>query len=565
MISISASAQTALDQKVSGRFSNKTLLEIFQDLERQTDLRFYFDPEKLPYYKLNITFEADRLYEAMQELTVGKGLVFSVFEEDKLVITRRGDLNKAYAEELIRRWENDEITIPMLYEPQEVTLQIGQSTSSDPGQPLTFSGTILDAETKEPIIGATLTTDDGTGIATDAFGNFQLKLPFGKQELDVRYIGYQPILLHLKLYESGMAELNMQASALRLDEVVVRAQMADRNVRSAEMGVESLTPQMIKELPSFLGEADVIQSLKMLPGVSTVGEGATGFNVRGGSIDQNLIVQDEGLVFNSSHVLGFFSTFNPDVVSDVTLYKGHIPAQYGGRLSSVLDVQLKDGNFQKFTGNGGLGLVSSRLTLEGPLRKDKTSLLAGGRISYSDWILRRVRLPDARQSSAYFYDILGKATHRFNSGSTLTLSYYNSYDFFRFAQDFGFTWRTQLTNLNWKQIWSDRLSSSFSAIAGRYDSSQFDPADVDAFTLNNGLRYYKLKHNFFYSPRPSHSINAGAAWTFYDMLPERIEPRGDLSGIAPETLQRDQGYEAALYVNDEIKISPALSVSLGLR
>lgn len=557
-------AQTVYDQKINGNYKQKTILDILQDFETQITAKFYFDPQKLPYYKLDMKFNDRRLYDALQELFYAKGLVFSNFGADKIVITRKDDLTKEYAESLIARWDAGQIELPNLNEPQEVELTIGQESAQLPAT-VRFSGKILDGETKEPIIGATLTMENGEGTATDAFGAFVLSLKPGQHTLMLRYIGYQPIALKLSIYKNGEAEFNMAVNALQLDEVIVKAEAADQNIKSAQIGVEALTPQTIKELPTFLGEADVIKSLQTLPGVSTVGEGATGFNVRGGSIDQNLILQDEGLVFNSSHVLGFFSTFNPDVIRNVTLYKGNIPAQYGGRLSSVLDVQLKDGNFKNLSGTGGIGLVSSRLVLEGPLQKNKTSFLVGGRASYSDWLLRRVKLPDAKNSSAYFYDVVGKLTHRFGSNGDVSLSYYNSYDFFRFAEDFGFTWRTQLANFQWKQIWADRLSSTFSGVWGDYSSTQFDPGGVEGFSLANGLKYYKGKQNFFYAPSSMHAINAGLSGTLYDMHPEDLSPKGNSSGIASQYIDKDQGYELAVYANDEITLNPILSLSLGVR
>lgn len=563
-IHLSVAAQTTYSYKITGTYRNETLLEILQDIEQQTPVKFYFEPYKIPYYQVNFEFESLPLYEVLKEILKGRNLVFSNFGDNKIVITKKGTLNKEYAESLIQRWESGEVDVPNLNEPDEQELTFGAS-SDNTAATYKFSGSLLDSDTKEPIIGGTLVNEVNEGTASDAFGNFELTLPNGENQLMVRYIGYQPIQLTINLFEDGFVELDMKASVLELDEVVVKAQAADRNVQSAQMGVQALTPSTIKELPSFLGEADVIKSLETLPGVSTVGEGATGFNVRGGGIDQNLILQDEALVFNSSHVLGFFSIFNPDLVQDVTLYKGNIPAQYGGRLSSVLDINLKDGNFKKFSGSGGIGLISSRLTLEAPIKKDKTSVLIGGRASYSDWLLRSVQLPDARSSSASFYDVLGKITHRFNSNSNVSLSYYNSYDFFRYAQEFGYEWRTQLLNFKWNQIWSDRLSSSLSLVSGLYDSQQFDPVGNDAFSLNNGISYYRGKKNFFFNMNESNSINAGAVFTYYDMSPESISKRGELSSIAPLSVEKSQGYEASVYINDEYTISDRFSLSAGLR
>ncbi|MEM9888330.1 MAG: TonB-dependent receptor [Bacteroidota bacterium] len=557
-------AQTVLDNRVSGRYKSTTILEILQDFEKQVDVKFYFDPDKLPYYKLNFEFKDVRVLDALNEIFEGKSFAYANFEGNKIVITRRANFNKAYASELVERWEAGEVELPNLNEPEEISLTIGEEGQKSKKR-VRFSGRLLDAENRSSIIGATLTTEEGKGTATDANGNFELELTPGEHNISIRYIGYRLILLTLNIYEDGAEVLTMNTNPLELDEVVVKAQAADKNVRSAQIGVEALTPSTIKELPAFLGEADVIKSLETLPGVSSVGDGASGFNVRGGGIDQNLVLQDEALVFNSSHVLGFFSIFNPDVVQAVTLYKGHIPAQYGGRLSSVLDIELKEGNYEKIAVSGGIGLISSRLQVETPIVKGKTSLLLGGRVSYSDWLLKRVELPDARSSSAYFYDGIGKITHQFNADSKLSISYYNSFDFFRFARDFGFEWRTQILNLEWQQIWNSKLSSTTSIIGGDYISSQFDPIGTDAFTLENGLQYGKVKQNFFYNPNEKHAINFGAVATFYDMRPESIRPRSNSSGIGNRTIEKEQAYEIGAYVNDEYTINDKISLALGLR
>ncbi len=232
-------------------------------------------------------------------------------------------------------------------------------------------------------------------------------MPVGEHRLTFQYIGMEPVAQTVRLYASGTLDIILREQSVGLDEVIIQGRAADENVRGVGSGVEKLNIETIKSLPAFLGEVDVVKSLLLLPGVSTVGEGASGFNVRGGRVDQNLILQNGALLLNSSHVLGFFSVFNPDVSENFTLYKGHVPAQYGGRLSSVLTVDTRNGSYDDFRVQGGLGLVSSRLAVEGPIIKDKTSFLVGGRVSYSDWILRQVRQVDVRQSSASFYDLNG--------------------------------------------------------------------------------------------------------------------------------------------------------------
>ncbi|MEM1328082.1 MAG: TonB-dependent receptor [Bacteroidota bacterium] len=561
---ISFAQTNILDARISGDYTPSTIIQILQDIERQIEVQFYYDPDKVPYFKVSHEFKDERLYDALEQVFKETLLMFAQYEPGKIIIARKTNFNKEYAEQLIAQWDAGELEAPELSAAKEESLSFGKKSTAASGT-LTFSGTLLDVATRDAIIGATLTTKSGEGTATDVFGKFELPLEADEHLIMVRYIGYQPIELTLELYESGEAELLMNTNPLELDEVVIKAAAADANVRSTQMGIETLTPATIKELPSFLGEADVIKSLEMLPGVTSVGEGSAGFNVRGGSIDQNLILQEEAPVFNASHVLGFFSIFNPDAVKNVTLYKGHIPAQYGGRLSSVLDVQLQDGTYDKSTVSGGIGLIASRLQWRTPIKKGKTALLVGARASYSDWLLRRVQLPDARASSAYFYDGIAKLTHRFSEESKLTLSYYRSFDFFRYAQDFGFDWQTQLVNLKWQKIWNDQWSSTTTAVGGDYVSQQFDPEGTDAFELSNGLRYAKFKQHNFYRPNQQHAISLGADITFNDMRPEQLRPNVAGSGIRSLNIEKEQAYEFGVYVSDEWNISPHWAIDVGLR
>jgi hypothetical protein len=327
-------------------------------------------------------------------------------------------------------------------------------------------------------------------------------------------------------------------------------------------------------MPVFLGEPDVIKGILTLPGVSTIGEGAGGFNVRGGSIDQNLILQDEALIFNSSHALGFFSIFNSDAIQEVELYKGHIPAQFGGRLSSVLNVKLKGNSAEKLTGKGGLGLVSSRLVLEGPLRSKKsketgntpkTTFLLGGRITYSDWILRMFNIPDIKNSSGYFYDVNAKITHRYSEKGLITGTYYQTFDKVQFADDYGFSWTNKAASLIWNHMITPSVSSTFSASLGKNTNLSYEPAGIKAFTLTNGIDNFRLKEDILISSIENHGLVTGIEYINYNIAPDQIMPRGEQSNIIGETITKDNGHELGLYINDEYILNYLFSFSFGLR
>ncbi len=445
-------------------------------------------------------------------------------------------------------------------------IAIGDSTLAKLADEAVMEGKITNLETQAPIAEANILIEKlEKGITTGKNGIYRIVLPTGPHQIRIQYVGMQTVVKNIFLYSSGRLDIGMQEATVDLAEIVVEGKAADENIREVTTGIEKLSIKEIKTLPAFLGEVDVVKSLLLLPGVQTVGEGASGFNVRGGRTDQNLVLQNGAPLFNTSHVLGFFSVFNPDITEDFSLYKGFIPAQYGGRASSVLDVGLRDGNYQQYKVQGGVGLVSSRLAVEGPIIKVKTSFLAGGRISYSDWILRQVKQINVRQSAASFYDINAVLSHRFSQKSNLSLSYYQSHDYFRYSNQYGYTWGTQLGNVRWKNLIAPNLSSMSTAVYGDYSSTFFDPEGFDSFHLQNGIQYLQFKQNFLYTYFDQHTINAGTEWIRYDSKPEIAVPYAETSAVTPERIEKEQGRELSVYVNDEIVLNPRISVAVGLR
>jgi hypothetical protein len=555
-----------LQLKINGTYHNQTIIQVLHRIEESYPVQFYYDPDKLPTYRQSFQFDQLPLYQTLGDLLAGTNLLFILYDSRHVVILPRQRRDKAYAEELIRRWEEGEIRLPRSDQEEVIRRIFGDSTAATAGHTLHLRGTLTDEQTGAPIIGAAV-GQPGTsfGTTTGADGAFQLQLPAGRHQLQVQYIGYRPVQLELGLFADGRLDLALTPQPLALDEIIVRAEADDRQVSSAQIGVEKLAPQTIRKLPAFLGEADVVQSLKLLPGVNTAGEGAGGFNVRGGHIDQNLILQDGLPIYNASHALGFFSIFPADAIENVTLYKGNIPAQYGGRTASVLDVDLREGHLTEFHGQGGAGLIASRLLLEGPVWKNHLSFLVNGRIAYPNYLLRKVEDPDVNSSAARFSDFHGKLSQRIGEHTKIEGSVFHSSDFFRFADEFGYEWENTLLNLGWKQLFSDRLSSTLSAGQGRYDSRQFDPEGNDAFDFFTGLHYYKAKADLTFIPNKQHLLHAGIEWLYQDTRPERIAPRGDNSAVARKRVAKGQGHEWALYLNDEWTVSPRISASVGLR
>jgi len=445
------------------------------------------------------------------------------------------------------------------------TIIIGQFFARKIGKSVVLKGTISNPETGKLVVGASvLVVGMDIGTTSNEKGQYGFLLPVGEHTLRVQYLGLQPVTKTIRIYDDGVLDFGLQAQAFSLREVVVESTIDNKNVKSASAGIAQLKMKEIRALPTFMGEVDVVKSLLLLPGVSTVGEGASGFNVRGGRIDQNLVQLNGAYLYNTSHVLGFFSAFNPDVVESFTLFKGNVPAQFGGRTSSVLDVFVKNGSFEDYSFKGGLGLVASRFVAQGPIIKDKTSFLVGARASYSDWLLRLVKQPEIQQSAASFYDVNAIIAHRINIDHQLTFSYYSSNDLFRYAQEFGYEYGTQLATLKWNGIFSNKFSTSSFLGLGNYKSRSFVPTGIDGFKIDNGIRYYQFKQDFFYVP-DQHTIRFGLEANFNRMKPDELSSYGPKSAIIPEIVEKDQSRELALYANDEYELTDKLAISLGFR
>lgn len=334
----------------------------------------------------------------------------------------------------------------------------------------TLSGHIMDSISGEELIGATIfLPEQGLGTATNTYGFYSLTLPRGSYLIEASYIGYKPEKFQIDFTENRMFNINLNPDTRLLDEVVISSVGTDDNVRSAEMSVTKLNIREVKEIPVIMGEQDILKTIQLLPGVSATGEGGSGFFVRGGGPGQNLILLDEAPVYNAAHLLGFFSVFNSDAIKDVKLYKGGMPPEYGGRLSSVLDIKMKDGNLKKIGFSGGLGLISSRLTIEGPIKKEKGSFMVSGRRTYADLFLKTSSDTLVSNNTLYFYDLNIKANYKLGEKDRLYLSGYFGRDVFKYSDYFGFDWGNATATLRWNHLFSSRLFLNSSLIYSNYN------------------------------------------------------------------------------------------------
>ncbi len=433
-------------------------------------------------------------------------------------------------------------------------------------QKFTVSGYIKDASNGEALIGATIYVKSlATGATTNVYGFYSITLASGEYSVDISYIGFATQTLSVDLQENKRLDVELLAEGKQLQEVIISSEKDQEGVKALEMSTNRLDMKTILKIPTFLGEADVIKSLLQLPGVSTVGEGASGFNVRGGSVGQNLILLDEATVYNSSHLLGFFSVFNPDAVKDTKLYKGAIPAQFGGRIASLLDVRMKEGNNKDYEVNGGVGTIFSRAAVEGPLFKGDGSFIVAGRRSYAD-VLARPFLDVLQDGGALnFYDLTGKANYNINKRNRIFVSGYTGRDKFFFDKNQGFSWGNNTGTIRWNKIFNDRLFANFSGIFSRYDYSlQFGENDRDNFKWKSSIRNITFKPSFSYFVNAKNEISFGAELNYYSFEPANAF--GTSSGNRIDiSLPKKYNLESALYIGNSQHLSSKVSIDYGLR
>ncbi len=425
----------------------------------------------------------------------------------------------------------------------------------------TISGSIKDASNGETLFGASAFLEGTTiGAITNEYGFYSITAPKGNYTLVISHMGYTEIKREIELIRNQKIDLEIQEFTTRLEEIVVTAEEPERAIlRKPEMSVAKMNIKTVKQMPVVLGEVDVIKSLQLLPGVTNNGEGSSGFNVRGGAVDQNLVLLDEAIIYNTSHLLGFFSVFNADAIKDMKLYKGGIPARFGGRASSVLDIRQKDGNSKNFALTGGIGLISSRLAAEGPLFKDRGSFLIAGRGSYAHLLLKAA----GEKNSANFYDLNLKTNYNINENNRLFLSGYFGRDAFDFNGNFTSSYGNKSGNLRWNHIFNDRLFSNASVIYSEYD---YDLGiDLLEFDWISSIKNYHLKYDLKYYFNDRFKLDFGASGIYYKFDPGQITPSTPTSSINPRKLDEKRAFESGIYINAEHKLTDNLTAQYGLR
>ncbi|HEY8933917.1 MAG TPA: TonB-dependent receptor [Cyclobacteriaceae bacterium] len=566
---------------ITGSFTNVPFENLVKAIEQQTHYKLFYNTTLFDSVVVNLTVDHKTVSEVLDLALQGTSFRYAISKQGNIYLVKDKSLQTSIPSDFFDRGQshanetnNNALAEYLEREKKEKgkifaenkQYDIGRKTSTFGTGTATLAGHVKSSETGEHVIGASVYVENPLiGISTDQFGYFAITLPKGSHELKIKSVGMKSTVRKINLYSDGKLDIELLEEVTSLKEVVIESEK-DRNVNGMQMGLDRLDIKTMKKIPVALGEVDIFKVMLTLPGVQTVGEGTTGLNVRGGATNQNLILFNDATIYNPAHLFGFFSAFNPDIVKNVELYKSGIPAEYGGRLSSVVDVTSREGNKKKISGGGGLGPITSRLYVEGPIIKDKTSFLIGGRSTYSDWLLKKIPNDGIKHSKATFYDLNANINHDFNEKNSLYLSGYLSKDGFTLNGDTSYSYSNKAATIKWKHIFDNKL---YGVVTGGYSGYDYkiesDKNPVTAYTLKYAIQQLNAKADFSYFPIPKHSLNFGVSAIKYNLSPGTFVGKGEKSAVADDILPKEQGLETALYLGDHYDISPSLSVYGGLR
>jgi hypothetical protein len=576
---LTVSAQNT--RTIDGDFNDLPFPKFVERIESITHYHFFYDPAEVDTIIINLRARQARLPDLLDLAFKNTIFHYAIDPQNNVYITRRNAIQTTLpftltgdSTEMTR--PNDTLTAwtPADHPPtkalrsslENMLFEIGAPGGKTNQGKATLNGYIRDIRSGEALVGAAVYLDNPPiGAITDQFGYFSLQLPTGRHVLQVSSAGMKATRRQILLRSDGKLNIEMEEFIPSLIAATVMAEKRS-NIKALQMGVERMNIRTIKQIPAVLGEADVLRAVLTLPGVTSVGEASTGFNVRGGSADQNLILFNDATIYNPSHLFGFFSAFNPDIIKGVELYKSSIPEKYGGRLSSVLDVTTRDGNSKRLSGNAGIGPLTSKITLEGPLDKDKTTFIVSGRTTYANWILKA--LPDAEYSNsrASFYDLDIHIAHTINTKNSLYLTGYLSNDQFRLNADTLYKYGNRNLNVKWKHIFNSRFYGVATAGLDHYQYSQSSNKNpVNAYDFSYRLDQSSFHTDFNYTPDNHNALDFGLSSIYYRFQPGENLPVGSQSLVVPDIVPKEQALESAIYIGDQYTITPSLALNVGLR
>jgi hypothetical protein len=524
--------------------NGKYLVDLLRELENEHQVDFLYFPDQLKPYRI---FGVQSSYRILDFL--------AVFLENYYINQHNERIISIISKETFGRFASDQNNYIIL-----------ESRNESRGS---IRGRLIDIYSKEPLLGADIIISAlNTGTRSEIEGKYEISLPKGIYQVEVRHVGYETVsfLAGFSPYaEKQAVDLSMFTSSTELEAITIIGESEGSNIQSRLTGIERMDIQTIKSLPAFMGEVDPIRSITTLPGVSTAGELASGFNVRGGEAGQNLILQDGAVIYNPTHLFGIFSAFNPDLVQDVNLYKGGGPAGFGGRISSTLDIDLKNGNLNSHAFSGGVGLVSTRLTVEGPILKSKLSYVIGGRISYSDWLVRQVKDMQLKNSEADFHDVTARLFYHPDKKNMISVTGYYSYDDFKLGNDSIFSWNTRNLSLEWDHIFNEFLSGLLTISGSKYESRVNFEEEFRSFDFRNSISNIRLKYHMQYSPADRFSLNYGIEGLGSYIEPGEIDPASQPTNVFPVDVGDQRAVETAAFFQGSYDLFENLGLSFGLR
>jgi hypothetical protein len=551
-ISLSTLAQNVLDTPLKGIQDRKPLPVYLVDLEKEIAVKFFFLEEWLQPFYVDETFNGKSLHEALIQLTEDTDISFT-FMMDYAVIFTKDPKRAIERQNLLRK-----AALSRKHIEQHI---IGDQKQSVPGKKVRLRGSVVNETNDARMQGVVVTVNDVPVTTTDAAGQYSLELTTGEHVVSFQYVNFADKVLDLRIYQDGSIPIILEETPTILEEIVI----SDQAIVNSRVSQTSLKVKDLKRAPAFLGEVDLIKQLQTQPGVTTVGEVASGFNVRGGGVDQNLVLYDGTPVFNTSHALGFFTAFDAEAVQQVTFYRGGVPSEFGGRVSSVLNITSREGAYDKWGGSGGIGIISSHLTVGGPIKRDTTSVLASVRTSYSNWMLNSIQsnYKDVRNGSVSFYDGSLKLSHKFNDKTKMIFSGYLSHDAFSLANDTIYSWSNKAGSLRFDHTHSTRLFSSVTLGFGQYKYRMQEKEIENAFDLNYSITYPSLKIDFNYNG--PHEFSFGIHNTYYNFDPGQLKPTSSESLIRSIDIDNEKSLETALYVSDAFYWKENIFVEAGIR
>lgn len=545
-----------MQEKLTGADAGKSLPDFFQEFEKTHAIKFFYLPEWIADTKIAESYNDQTLEYFLDDIFRGTDMEYQLVSNYAIILV------KDPSQSILR----DRLLNTATQERKKIeSIVIGNSAEAQVAE-VVLQGLVIDAKGKAPLVGASVIAQDiDQGVTTDIEGRFILRMKPGEHIINVRYFNYEDKVYDVKIYQDGNLDVSLDETPTLLEEVVV-TDKAFSNVMGNRGGQTTIKLTELKRMPTFMGQVDLIRQVQTLPGVTSVGEVATGFNVRGGGVDQNLVLYDGINIVNISHAFGFFSAFNSDALKEVSFYRGGIPAEYGGRISSVLNMNAKEGNLQKWEANGGIGIVTSNLTVSGPIAKDKTSAIISMRTSYSDFWLKKIKTnyQDIQNSSVAFYDASMKLSHIFSSNTKLQFTGYLSQDKFGLPTDTTYKWHNRMGVFRLDQTFSERLGATFTAGVGNYGYAVNDEEQGNAFQLDFGVTYPTFKADFNYN-FGNHKIAFGASAIYYKYNPGSIEPTSSESLVNHQKMDVQKTLENGFYFSENFQWQERFNIDVGLR